>query len=73
MALFSAAQSTKPNPRVASEVGRGSPARGVHRDRVSLFVLSSLRAQEAPDGGDLGTSVSIRVPARIPLVSTARG
>ena len=45
-----------------------------HRDRCFVvFASRSLRgAKKHPTAVILGNSVSIRVPARIPLVSTAR-
>ena len=77
MALFSAAQSTKPPiPEVDRRMGRAGVAQLAvsHRDRCFVvFASRSLRgAKKHPTAVILGNSVSIRVPARIPLVSTAR-
>jgi len=78
MALFSAAQNQRSpqSPRsTVGWIGRGSRSSRCPIVVVCFVVCASrsLRgAKKHPTAVILGNSVSIRVPARIPLVSTAR-
>ena len=77
MALFSAARSTSPPiPEADRQMGRVGVAQLAVSRRGRCFVVCASRslrgAKKHRTAVILGTSVSIRVPARIPLVSTAR-
>ena len=79
MELFSAAQSMKPpNPEVDRQMGRAGVAQPAVSRRGRGFVVCASRwlllrgVKKHQTTVILDTSVSIRVPARTPLVSTCQ-